>query len=65
MKSFDETTLQSPGWYWFTPKYPEAGGNKQFLNVDQDAIDGKWLQCRRYAGKYIGPIDVDALDKIK
>jgi hypothetical protein len=52
-----ESTITEPGWYWFEPAYPQAGGNPKFVQVEKYAIDGGWLKVRIYAGKYAGPFE--------
>lgn len=54
-----ELTITKPGWYWFEPQYPNAGGPTKgsFVHVDEMSIEEKCLQCRRYAGQYAGPIE--------
>ena len=53
-----ETTITEPGWYWFEPAYPGmTGGSPKFIQVDQDAIADGWMKCRKYRGKYAGPIE--------
>jgi hypothetical protein len=54
-----ESTITETGWYWFEPEFPDAGGPKggHFVYVDQDAIRGHWLECRKHVGKYAGPIE--------
>jgi hypothetical protein len=55
---FTEKTVTEPGWYWFEPACPGmTGGYPKFIQVDQDAISDGWLKCRKYAGKYAGPIE--------
>lgn len=55
MKQYTEKTLESPGWYWFVPTM--LASKPLFVEVDQETIDEEWLHCKRYTGKYVGPIE--------
>jgi hypothetical protein len=52
-----EQELTTAGWYFFTPRFPEAAmnHNPHFVELSQVTIDDKDLVCRRYAGTYVGP----------
>jgi len=60
MKSYTEKTIPEPGWYFWYPQYPEAGRVPQFIKVEEDTLEGKWLECKGYAGSYYGPYDIPA-----
>jgi hypothetical protein len=67
LDKFTEKTIQHEGWYWHVPAYPEASiyRGPAFVFVPEDALeeDRRALKCRRYAGEYFGPVNVDALKR--
>ena len=73
MNKYTERTLTKPGWYWHVPEacvsstVPPTGRRRliahaRFTCIDEDAISGRWLQCKAYAGSYFGPIDTAAIE---
>jgi len=56
MKTYTEKTIKEPGWYFVYHTHPEIAGREKFMEIDEDCISNGWLQCRQYAGTYIGPI---------
>ena len=57
-----ERTISESGWYWFIPKFQKIAGRPKFVLVDDDAVEGGYMNCKMYAGEYIGPMNIGAIE---
>ena len=56
MNEYTEQNIPESGWYFYYPEHPSKYEFPKYVLVDDDAIEGNWLKCKKYQGTYIGPI---------